>query len=320
MLTKTVRSILLAMLVVMALTAIPVLAAPDSPETAASPGGKWLPIEPGEKHWYTFDYVYDEDRDYTGNQIFVDLSMEVANTVDFDVWSTDTIRKWAALEEFEPVGKGTYLLDSDNDNFDARSLRWVGGSAASDTFYVIVENRSQTLGYYLLNISGEGVSFPTSIFEMAEPVVPTEVAPEIAIAEPAGNPPGYGPAEALAPNSDWDRLRSGEIRWYAFKYNGTTDVDEQTQATVELTMKTEDGVSFEVWTAAQIPMWARGDDIDPIGIGTYRVDKDDDAFNARELSWVGAAPGPETYYVVVKNKLDGPSEFQLMVTGPDVVY
>jgi len=314
MLSKTFRSILLAMLVVMALTAVPVLAAPDSPETAATPSDDWLPIQPGEKHWFTFDYVYDEDRSDFENQIFVDLTMEVANTVDFDVWSTDTVTKWAAEEEFEPVGKGTYLLDSDHDDFDARELRWVGGSMASDTFYVIVENRSQEAGYYLVNIEGMGVFFTRDMFEMVAPV-PEAVAPEV-----MGHAAGYGPAEALTPTSDWSTLQPGEIRWYTFKYDGTTDVDEQTQALVELTMDVDGGVGFEVWAASQIPLWARGDEIDPVGMGTYRVDSDHDDYDVKELSWEGASPGPETYYIVVENKLDGLCDFQLAVTGPDVVY
>lgn len=319
MLRKTVRAVLLAMLVVLASTAIPVLAAPDSPETAVAPSGDWLPIQPGEKHWYTFDYTYDEDRDEFGNQVLANLTMEVANTVDFDVWSTDTVRKWAAEEEFEPVGRGTYLLDREDDDFDARQLRWVGGAAASDSYYVIVENRSQEPGFYLLTIEGVGVSFPTGKFEMIE-AVPAEVAPETAMPEPMGHAPGYGPAEALHPTSDWSTLQPGEIRWYMFQYNGTTDVDEQTQATVELTMDVDDGVGFEVWTAAQIPLWARGDEIDPVGMGTYRVDRDHDDFDAKELSWEGASPGLETYYIVVENKLDGLCDFQLKVAGPDVVY
>ena len=42
---------------------------------------------------------------------------------------------------------------------DAQTLVWVGGATASDTYYVVVKNNTDTAANYTISVSGPDVSF-----------------------------------------------------------------------------------------------------------------------------------------------------------------
>lgn len=197
MFTKLHQSIGMALIIALApimLAATPVAAAapeviaPPKPtytfDTAGGPVAGTVQIEAKGSNWFKFKYTYDntktEERNADGNhnseptQAFVNLKMAVANCVSFDVWTQDRLQtpqhngqdKDAKNDKITPVGRGTpYSKGSvqvdgkQQDVSDAQMLTWAGSAATSDTYYVVVKNRTDAACSYSLSISGQDVSF-----------------------------------------------------------------------------------------------------------------------------------------------------------------
>lgn len=100
--------------------------------------------------------------------------MAVASCVSFDVWTLERLQtpqhnsqdknnkndKIAPVGRGTPDGKGNVRVDGvQQDVTDAQLLSWAGSAATSDTYYIVVKNRTNAACSYSLSISGPDVSF-----------------------------------------------------------------------------------------------------------------------------------------------------------------
>jgi hypothetical protein len=144
------------------------------PDDTVAPTGEWQPLGAGESHWYAFQYQGDS------SQIQVHLEVVPHRCATFDVWTPDQIRRWGQGEYVEPVGRGS------QDPYAEGHLVWSGSFTTAGTYYVAVQGAGSpsSLSFYLLEIDGQGVSFP----ESAGTAVPTPTAqPATSRPEPAAS-------------------------------------------------------------------------------------------------------------------------------------
>ena len=118
------------------------------PADALSPTGEWMPLANGQQVWYAFNY------DGGDTAILVRMGVSPSNSATFSVWTPENVRRWAAGEKPNPIGRGVK-----NDQFGG-DLVWTGSFKFPGTYYVLVEQTGGTAGSYKLDISGKGVSFP----------------------------------------------------------------------------------------------------------------------------------------------------------------
>lgn len=111
-------------------------------------------LDPGASQWYVFTYDHNDGEDAEAIQAFVELTMDVEDSIHFQVWTPENIREWVNGEEVTPVGAGT-AADDDVPTV----LSWANGTDATETFYIVVENDSAQPAGYTLSVSGEAVSF-----------------------------------------------------------------------------------------------------------------------------------------------------------------
>jgi dipeptidyl aminopeptidase/acylaminoacyl peptidase len=175
-------NILLGVVVLLAgsITATAAVAAQGTgPDDALVPSSEWQPLNAGDSYWYAFEYAGD------GSQIQIRLEVEPAEGAAFQVWTPGEIERWRLGLEANPIGRGSTAPST------AGVLVWLGNFNELGTYYVVVEHAGNQPGtsYYLLTISGDGVSFststptPTATPESTEPKAkPRSVAPS----EPTG--------------------------------------------------------------------------------------------------------------------------------------
>ena len=89
--------------------------------------------------------------------------MAEPGSVSFEVWTEDDVSRWQDGVEFEPTGAGTPAFtvedDEDADNRDRAQLTWLGSGQATTTWYIVVENETNTAAPYRLTVTGPDVSF-----------------------------------------------------------------------------------------------------------------------------------------------------------------
>jgi hypothetical protein len=132
------------------------------PDDAVAPTGEWQPLGAGESHWYAFRYLGDS------SQIQVHLEVAPPGNATFVVWTPEQIRRWGQGEAVEPIGRGS------QDPHTEGRLVWAGGFTTAGIYYVVVQaaGSPSPLSFYLLEIRGQGVSFP----EPAGTIVPIPTA------------------------------------------------------------------------------------------------------------------------------------------------
>ena len=126
----------------------------------------------GESRWYEFKYTYDNSDDADAPAtvtVFVKGAAEDA--LSFEVWNPETVQHWVNqddTDDWNAVGAGSKLsndLTFDNNEQGTLSnpyeneLIWVGSSAASDTYYVIVTNETGQPQQFELSITGSSIIF-----------------------------------------------------------------------------------------------------------------------------------------------------------------
>ena len=154
-------------------------AAGAGPDEALQPTGEWAQLGAGESQWYAFYY------DGGGSQIQVQLQAEPQDSLGFTVWTPEEIARWRLGLAANPIGRGA------DDPYSEGTLVWSGSFTTAGTYYVVVEpadnlsgGSQATMSYYLLDVSGDGVSLsePTAVpapepvkiqEETAEPADPT---------------------------------------------------------------------------------------------------------------------------------------------------
>ncbi|MBX3011572.1 MAG: hypothetical protein KF832_08685 [Caldilineaceae bacterium] len=307
------------------------------PDDALSPTGETTTLDPHARRWYVFKYDYTVGEN--PSQVIAELQMDEPGSISFEVWSQDDLNRWRNGEDFTPTGAGTpaFAIGAGADNRDRTLLRWAGGSRATVTYYLIVENNTDNPMNYTLTVNGPTVSFPAMSTDMsgtttmtdttmADTAIMTETAAMDTSAMPVG---GTGPDDALTPTGQRTTLAAGERRWYTFKVdfdeaeNDDDLVDnDASEALAELRMAAPGSVSFEVWSQDDVDRWRNGEDFTPTGAGTpaFAIGEGDDDRDRSLLRWVGSAEATVTYYLLVRNNTDMPATYRLLVSGPTVSF
>jgi hypothetical protein len=144
--------------------------------TAAGPVADLIQIDAKSSNWFKFKYRFDNsDSDNVPTQALVRLEMETPGCVTFEVWTPGRLRdpQHSSRDDdnrndrVTPVGSGTPELvgtmrqsnEQRQQVFDALTLTWAGSAKASDTYYVVVKNKTTAACNYSLSISGTDVSF-----------------------------------------------------------------------------------------------------------------------------------------------------------------
>jgi hypothetical protein len=120
-------------------------------------------LDPGETRWYTFEYDYDNSDDAgLPEEALVMLQMLAGDDFEFEVWTPAEVQHWingTDDDQWDAVGVGSKLSGDTGETADEHTLIWAGSNAASDTYYIIVENHGEQPGEYSLTISGPTISF-----------------------------------------------------------------------------------------------------------------------------------------------------------------
>ncbi len=147
------------------------------PDDAVAPTGDWQALQAGEQDWYAFQYAGDR------SQIQVRLEAVPEEGAAFAVWTPEQIRRWRAGSEVEPIGRGS------PDPSTTGVQVWSGNFNDKGTYYLVVDytgNRPATT-YYLLTVSGDGVSLSASPPAATATPQPTKRTPKPAVpSEPTG--------------------------------------------------------------------------------------------------------------------------------------
>jgi len=123
------------------------------PEAAQGPIAGRLVIEPQKTHWYKFNYHYDNQaKNSEPTQATVRLTAKAKGCLIFEVWTAGGLQAGNG-QSHKPIGVGSPLKGL------GRVLVWVGGSTASEIYYVAVKNKTTKACYYELSISGPDVSY-----------------------------------------------------------------------------------------------------------------------------------------------------------------
>jgi hypothetical protein len=122
----------------------------SGPDGALPPAAEWQQLEGGNSCWYAFRYAGD------GSQIDIRLQGEPEESVGFEVWTPEGIRRWRLGLESEPVGRGT------PDRFAEGAIIWSGNFQIAGTYYIVVGHAAEAgddtgTSYYLLEVHGDGV-------------------------------------------------------------------------------------------------------------------------------------------------------------------
>jgi len=176
-------------------------AAGTGPDDALVPVGEWVPLDAGSSHWYAFHYAGD------GSQIEIHLQAEPKESLDFEVWTPDGVRRWGLGLKVDPVGRGT------PDPYADGVISWSGSFQIAGTYYVVVRHVVETggghsgQGYYMLDVHGAGLSFAPQ-----EP--PADSTPEVAEPQPRSTGPSV-PTGKLVLQTTWGGP------FYVIKADGT---------------------------------------------------------------------------------------------------
>ncbi len=129
-------------------------------------------LSEGESRWYAFKYSYDNSDDAGAPaDVTVFVTGATEDALSFEVWNPATVQHWInqdSTDDWSAVGAGSKLsndLTFDNNEQGTLSnpyeneLIWVGSSAASDTYYVIVTNETGQPQQFELSITGSSIIF-----------------------------------------------------------------------------------------------------------------------------------------------------------------
>jgi len=254
------------------------------PADALAPTGEWVPLAVGQQDWYAFNY------DGGDTAVLVRMGVSPSGSAGFSVWTPENVRQWVAGEKPTPIGRG-----AKGDMF-GDDLVWSGSFKFPGTYYVRVEQTGPTPGFYALNVSGKGVSFPPAKDEKAAVAAPAaaKAAPQAKqaaepVAAAANAKAGTGPDDALTPTGEWAPLAKGQQVWYALPQDGGGS-----KVLVRMAVDPKNSANFKILTPEQVRKWAVGADYSPVGRGATSSNLGDD------LVWTGSFKTPGTYYIVVE--------------------
>lgn len=123
------------------------------PEAAKGPVAGWILLEPNKTHWYKFNYHYhNQGKNSEPTQATVKLTRKSKACLSMEVWTAGGLQPGNG-QKHKPIGLGSPMKGL------GRVLLWVGGSTASETYYVAVKNKATKACPYQLSISGPDVAY-----------------------------------------------------------------------------------------------------------------------------------------------------------------
>ena len=298
----------------------------SGPDFALAPTGEWTMLEPGEYHWYFFDFDFDED---IARPVEVRLFAEPYESAILTVRNEDQAQLWR--DEGEQLHFGCCsMVDIDKNDDGMRDYGvWAGSLRESGRYYIVLEHaRDKTEpAYYRFTISGDNLSFPPMDGMTITAAAPESTTPEteamtaepMAAAAPAPMPEemnellGTGPDFAMEPTADWVKLQAGQYHWYKFNYD---DDDDWTQPVrIELYSRPDDLAVLTVRNGDQAELWRQDGEHAHFGCCVpeeitsteENVDDIDEDRLAEETSrtayalWSGDLGASGTYYIVVEH-------------------
>jgi hypothetical protein len=267
------------------------------PADALTPAGEWKPLAVGQQDWYAFNY------DGGDTDVLVRMGVSPNGSAGFSVWTPENVRQWVAGEKPTPIGRGA------KGDLYGDDLVWTGSFKFPGTYYVVVEQTGQAPGFYALNVSGKGVSFPPAKAEAAAVAAPAaaKAAPQAKqaaapVAAAAVAKAGAGPDDALAPTGEWAALAKGQQVWYALPQDGGAS-----KILVRMAVDPKNAAGFKILTPEQVRLWAAGQTYDPVGRGAASAAFGDD------LVWTGSFKTPGTHYIVVEQTGPNAGGYKLSV-------
>lgn len=304
------------------------------PDFAMEPTDQWMTLEPGQVHWYTFNFDYwgDEDaprmeklefRLYTDP--FDGAVLTVRNEQQVELWRQDGTHEWfgcAAPEELRDAdwdadGKTDYAL-------------WAGEITTSGKYYIVIKmaaHMNQPVRYRF-TMAGDGIVMPARAPAVpAEPVMVEELALEVEPAPAAVSPlMGTGPDYAMKPVAEWREIGEGELHWYAFDFTYWKDKDAPEMKPIVIRLYTDpfDKATLTVRDEHQAELWRQDGKQEHFGCCTpselgsgYEFDKDGLTDYA---IWSGQLKSDGRYYLVVEHakNVSGPVRYMFTIEGDGI--
>lgn len=309
----------------------------SAPDYALVPTGAWTELTPESKHWYVFDFDYDEDiNDPVGirlyNEPYEDVVLTVRNSEQADLWRRDG--------EKEHFGCCS-LVDVDNDGdgkFDYSE--WEGSLRESGRYYIVVEpaEGTKTPAYYRFTLTGDNLTFPRLVEETAgvvAPVAEPKPAPEaVAMAEPKMEAAeltglmGTGPDFVMKPTEKWMELEKSQQHWYKFIYND--DDDHQLPVTIHMFTNPSNATILTVRNGNQAEAWRQDGENLHFGCctpattttGDQEGDEKIDEKDLEYAQWTAELTESGEYYIVIEHaeNVDEPGFYRFEVRGDGVAY
>lgn len=121
--------------------------------------------------------------------------------------------------------------------------------------------------------------------------------------------PGADPMHPRFPVATWQALPKATSHWYAFRDEG-----DATPILVRMTVLPEHSASFWVLTTEEMRQWRRGEGLNAVGAGSEMK------LFRNDLYWTGSFVQSGTYYVLVQNNGQEPSNYQITIDGSGVSF
>lgn len=318
----------LVALLLLSLLAVPVVQGVDligtGPDFAMSPSGEWVTIEPGQYHWYIFNYKYDKDK----GPMEVRLEATPVNAVRFTMRNVNQANLWRRDGTHEWFGCCSGSARDANKDGTPDYRTWSGSIGGSGTYYIVVQRDASATGpaSYLLNLSGAGYSFTGAAQPQVDEAV-VEVAPAPVEAKPVEPVAlaGTGPDNAIAlptgkqASFEGQVIEKGEYRWYYFDHTRDQKVANEDLQAIEIKVFSDpaDIARVTIRNADDAAAWERDGTQQSFGACTcVGEDKNKDG-KPDYAVWKGALPSSGRYYVVVEHSRnsDTPAAFRFEVAG-----
>ena len=114
------------------------------PDDTLAPSDGWMSIGAGQWLWFAAHY------DGEGSSILVSMDAD-SDDANFGIWTAETIRRWAAGEKEQPIGRGS------DDDFAPGDLSWSGSFPGPASFYIVVQNDGAGVVNFNVTASGKDV-------------------------------------------------------------------------------------------------------------------------------------------------------------------
>jgi hypothetical protein len=302
------------------------------PNDAMAPTGSMEHLNVGQSRWYAVTSA-GKDKNGDPSHVLITLYSQPQDSAGFNIWTAERLNERAASsdpnKEAPPVGVGSKVQMTTSEGAVTKDLFphavvWAGGFNQRQSFLVEVYQTGSQASDYLLSITGDAVTFPTSVTSSTS----SPSAPSAGLAMPAASASGgTGPNNATAPSPNWQHLNIGQSRWYAFTSEGKDKNGDPSHVLITLYSQPQNSAGFNIWTAERLNERAASSDPNkdapPVGVGApveiTRGDNTRVLFN-HALVWAGGFEVKTTFLVEVYQTGSQASDYLLSITGDAVTF